>query len=104
MWVVNLLRYLQLSLFVNFLPVLRQKSSQTMRFKKYSSIASDAYGFEHALAFVAFHPWANSKWVIDQSEHMLSFCYAIKNIIYSFYSLSLCSLAESMQPFHAVNQ
>ena len=74
MWVVNLLRYLQLSLFVNFLPVLRQ----TMRFKKYSSVESDAYGFEHVLAFVAFHPWANSKWVIDQSEHVLYFCYAIK--------------------------
>lgn len=49
-----------------------------MRFKKYSSVESDAYGFEHALAFVAFHPWANSKWVIDQSEHVLYFCYAIK--------------------------
>ena len=32
---------------------------------------SGTYGFEHVLVFVTIHPWANSKWVIDQSEHAL---------------------------------
>ena len=102
MWIVKPFT-LYSTVFINFLSVLRQKSLQTMRFKKYNGVESDAYGFEFVLAFVAFHPWANSKWVIDQSEHVLFFCYAIKNIIYSLYSLSLCSLPERIQPFHAVN-
>ena len=41
------------------------------------AVESDAYGFAHALAFGSIHPWANRKWVIDQSERALYFCYLI---------------------------
>ena len=41
------------------------------------AVESDAYGFERVLAFVSIHPWAIRKWVIDQSERALYFCYVI---------------------------
>ena len=41
-------------------------------------IKNDAYCFEHALALVRIHPWANIKRVFDQSERASYFCYVIK--------------------------
>ena len=59
-----------------------QKSSQTMRIK--NIVERDVYDFERALAFVTIHPWANSKWEIDQLERALYFCYVISYASFSF--------------------
>ena len=79
--------------FVNFLLVLREKSfCANLEVKKYSRIGSDKYSFECALAFITIHPWANSKWPIDQSECSLYFCYVIVHFVLKLLYLSqLCS-------------
>ena len=47
-------------------------------------VERDVYDFECALAFVTIHPWANSKWEIDQLERALYFCYVISYASFSF--------------------
>ena len=48
-----------------------------MNGKNRVAVESDVYNFECVLAFVTIHPWANGKWVIDQSEHALYLSYVI---------------------------
>ena len=51
--------------------------TKNQRGKNRVAVESDAYSFERALAFVSIHPWANRKWVVDQSERALYLCYLI---------------------------
>jgi len=59
------------------LNISKKNSTNSAEEKNYSRVKVDAYCFECVLTFISVHPWANSKWDIDQSERMLYFCYVI---------------------------